>query len=156
MAGTLQHSPADVTARLLADLGVGTLLTSKAVADALAAGVFGLKVDEMPTFPDNVIVLRDTDGRGFGRFGWNGEQQESHGILFNVRATDFKTGWRKANALSVVLDQSIYQNTVTVEGVHYVVYQAARTTRVLRLGEEPGSKRVLFSLNALLNVRQAT
>jgi len=143
MAGSLAHSPADILRYSLIALGLG--------ADPTAVSpTWPIYVGAEPNVPDNVITLYDTEGRSDGRMNPTGERAEHHGIQVRVRAINHTTGYAKARAIAVALDESIVLTTVTISGTTYLIHAVSRTSDVIPLGKDVStSKRSLFTINAL-------
>lgn len=147
MPGPLTHSPADVIRHLLVNLGGGVLPS--------AGGSWPIYVDSEPDTPDSVITLYDTAGIIQGRTHIDGEIQEKHGILVRVRAASHTTGYTKARAIAVLMDETAKRDIVTIGGTNYFVNAITRTTDVIRLGKnKPTSNRNLFTINAIVSLRQ--
>ena len=150
MSGLLTHSPGAITAKLLQDLDLGS---DPLAAPAEAWPVF---VSNEPDSPDDVITVYDTLGRDQGFFQINGERQEQHGIQIRIRGKDYPTGYAKARAISVALDEDdgANQALVVMDTAEYLVYVVMRTSDVIALGRQvPISKRCLFTINALVSLR---
>jgi hypothetical protein len=143
MSGPLNHSPADVIAALLIDLGIG----GDAGADPLPE--WPVYVGSEPSSPDSTITVYDTAGRAFGRSMATGDLSEHHGFQVRVRARTHAGGWLKARAVAVALDRGVLHRTVTVGGRAYFVNVVNRESGPLALGKEvPATKRSLFTVNA--------
>lgn len=151
MPGILQHSCADILRRVLIALDLGTDPTQY----PNVLGEWPVYVDNEPSDPDNVLTVYDTSGRDGGRTMYDGERQENHGFQVRIRSSDHKTGFTRARAIAVTLDRNVYDEVVTLDGTAYLVHAVSRTSDVIRLGKAPGSKRSLFTINALATgVRQ--
>lgn len=149
MSGSLTHSPAEVVRQLLVDLSLGTLPS--------AGGSWPICATQELDSPDNAMTVYDTSGRLDGRTMTDGEQQEHYGFQVRVRSATHEAGHAKANAIAVALDQSVLLEVVTVETSVYLVQAVSRTTNVLPIGKETGlSKRSLFTINAVVSLRQTT
>jgi hypothetical protein len=153
MPGTLLYSPADVIRQMFIDLQQGS--------DPAGNTAWPVYAADEPSTPDNVITVYDTDGRDDGRTMPDGERQEHHGFQVRVRADDHPTGYAKARAIAVALDQSVTQRSVNLaggQGTHgYVVWSVSRTSDVLALGKEaPDSRRKLFTVNGVAHIRQVS
>lgn len=148
MSGLLAHSPADIVRRLLVALDLGEDPT------ATSSPAWSVYVGAEPDKPDNCITLFDTEGRISGNTQADGEIQEYHGIQIRVRATDYATGYAKARAIAVTLDAEVERDSVTISSDDYCVCSVTRTSDVIGLGmDKPASRRQLFTINALANVR---
>jgi hypothetical protein len=147
MSGLLTYSPADMVRRLLVALGQGTLPVSETTWPIYASNE--------PDTPDNCITVYDTAGKTNGRVHNTGEVQEHHGIMIRIRAVDFTTGWSKAGLISNCIDTSVLNNSLSLDGKTFIIYSITRTGNVLSIGKEsPTSRRNLFSLNAVVALRQ--
>lgn len=141
----LTHSPADVLARLLVEMGLA--------GDPDVEGAeWPARSEEEVAVPEGVITVFDTAGVDNGRDAF-GDRTEHHGIQVRVRSGTFPSGWAKAEALAVALD-GVHWDLVAVEGVTYLVHTVDRTGPVLRLGKERTSSRRLFTVNALISLTQ--
>ena len=146
MSGTLLHSPADIVAKLLMDLGQGI--------DSQSAGDWPVFVSQERNAPDNCITIYDTQGVQHGSFQSTGEVPEHHGFQVRLRSALPKPGYAKARAVAVALDESVDWRTVSLDGTTYTVFAATRKGSVLPLGDEPGTKRQLFTINYLVSLIQ--
>jgi len=147
MPGSLDHSPADVLRRVLIALGVGT--------DPALGGSWPIFAAGEPDKPDSAITVYDTTGTQQGRTHTDGEVQEHHGVQVRIRAASHSAGYAKARDVATALDRDLYQEIATLGAARYMIHAATRTSDVLTLGREsPTSKRTLFTLNAVLSVRQ--
>lgn len=149
MPGTLTRSPADIVRKLLIDLTLGSN----------GGASWPVFTDAEPNSPDECITVRDTQGRDGGRDMVTAERAEHHGVQIRVRAGTHAAGYTKARAIAVALDRDVYQEMVVVAagaGGSYKLHAITRTTDVIPLGKDvPGSKRSLFTLNALVSLRSA-
>ncbi|MCK9568737.1 minor capsid protein [Candidatus Pacearchaeota archaeon] len=149
MSGSLTHTPANVLQYLMVDLGLGTLPTS--------SGNWPIYNANEPDTPDNCITLRDVAGVTHGREQITGVIQEHEGIQIRIRSTDHATGWTKANAIKVALDSSIAMNSVSITTSTYMVHAVTRKSGPFDIGtESPSSKRRLFTINAVVSLRQVS
>lgn len=146
MPGLLQHSPAAIVRRLLINKGAGTDPTDKQAWPVFDSG----EADK----PDSAITVYDTEGHLQGREMIEGETHDFHGIMVQVRAAGHSAGYAKARAIAVLFDKSIYWNTIDIGTSKYTIQSIGRTSDVLALGKEPGTKRNLFTINALATLRQ--
>lgn len=152
MSGWLDNSPAEIAQQLLIDMKFGT---DPSVANSL----WPVYCDSVPEFPDSLICVQDTIGRGkygaaYDRLQINGERQEFHGLIVVVRAPTKKEAYAKARPLALAMDQNVLSNTVTVDGKTYYVFSTGRFGDLLDLGKEVGSNRSVLAVNAMISVRQ--
>lgn len=146
---SLQHSPADITRRALILLGLGTLPTSN--------GIWPVSAESEPDAPDECVTVYTTVGKDHGRTMIDGEMQQHYGIQIRVRSRTPTVGWVKADtvATTIAARNQVYDLTVVIESSVYLVHCFANIGDVLPLGKEaPTSKRNLFTINALLSVKQ--
>lgn len=148
MSGSLTHSQAEVVQYLLADLGHGILPSDLPGSWP----IYALK--EVDT-PDDLITVYDTVGRNQGKTQFDGEVQEMHGVQIRIRAALNYLGRRKAREIQVGLDPVRLKN-VTVESSVYLVHSLSRSGDVNSLGNEPNTKRELFTVNFLVALRQVS
>lgn len=145
MPGTLTHSPADILRYALASLGLGSLAP---------ASPWPVYAGQEPSSPDDCITVYDVAGTDSG-YVQQGERQEQHGWQVRIRGQDHATGYTKARAVAVALDEDLYHLTVTIGAASYLIWSATRTSDVLALGlESPASQRHLFTVNGTICVRQ--
>jgi len=150
VSGTLSHTPADIVRRVLIALSGGTLPS--------ASGAWPIYCGTLPDEPDAAAVVTDTAGTIDGHLQPGGEAQEHYGVQVTVRNAVYDTGHDKANALAILLDQSVRLTAITIGSSDYVVYAITRSSGVLHAGRDAGrdagSKRHLFTLNAVVSLRQ--
>jgi hypothetical protein len=149
MPGPMAHTPADVIRKLLTDLGLG------AYPPATPWPVYW---PNEPTSPDDVITVKDTSGRDGGRIQPTGERAIHHGFQVRIRSGLDRAGARKANAIAIALD-GVYRRVVvmqsgTAEEGTYLVHQVTRAEPLSLGTENPTSKRVIFTINGLVTLRQ--
>ena len=145
MADLLTHSPADVIAKLLVDLGLG----SDVEADVV--GQWPVSVASEPPSPDNALTVYNTAGRLQGRIQFNGDHDVAYGFTVRVRAVTSDVGFVKATALAAGLD-SVVRRVVTREGFSYLVHSISRTTPVVPGGREGTSSRELHTINGVVTL----
>ena len=143
---SLTHSPADVIRWLLIDLGLGT--------DPSVSGSWPIHTSSEPDSPDNSISVYDTAGIKDGRIQRTGETREHSGIMLQIRGVTQPIAWAKANAANIILDESIDKSLITISSTDYIVYAVTRHSGPLSLGREPGTNRFLFTINAVVALRQ--
>ena len=147
MSGSLDHSPSQIIRQMLVDLSLGTLPSEDDDWPIFATNE--------PDTPDSVITVYDTLGKLDGRTQVDGKLQIHHGFQVRIRDANTRNGYSKANAIAIALDESTYQETVTISDSIYLVHSVSRTTDVLPIGKEtPTSKRNIFTINATATLRQ--
>ena len=103
-------------------------------------------VDGMADEFDQAVFIQDQVGLDFGR-RQRGKTERHPGIKIIIRALDHQTGFSLANAVANALDSSTMM-TVSVNGVSHYVQSIYKTSTIIRLGEEVGKRRQLWSINA--------
>jgi hypothetical protein len=145
MPGSFDTPVSDVLRRAFIALGLG--------ADPPATP-WPIFISNLPNSPNNAVVIYDQTGRDRGRRMVDGERTEMHGIQVVVRSREYKPGWVKARNIAVAFDE-FDRYEITIDGHNYLIHSASRTTEVIDAGEEEGvSENRMFSLNAVVNVRQ--
>jgi hypothetical protein len=145
VAGSLTKSPGFVVARLLVDLGLGSLYNANLT--------WPVYVGVEPNVPDEVVTVFDTAGRMLGSL-MTGQQQEMHGVQVRVRARTQEAGYTKCRQIAVGLD-AVTLRTITIGGTTYLINNFNRTTDVIFLGQQkPESTRYIHVVNLLAHVRQ--
>lgn len=148
MSGILDHQPAFIVRKLLIALGLGT-------EPALNNTNWPIQDTVEPDAPDNTITVYDTSGRKQTRTMNEGRVFELHGIQLRIRGINSGVGYAKARTLAVALDESVYQNMVTIGSSQYTIQNISRVGDVLNLGlEVPKSKRHIFTINAMACLRK--
>lgn len=143
----LLHSPADVVAYLLAELGVGSQPSASAAWPVFVSGE--------PDTPDNCITVYDTDGNDHGRNMVTGEIMGHRGVQIRVRSTTHQVGYLRADLISETLAE-IYDRTVSISGTAYTVHCFTGIGDVISIGRDrPQGSRRVFTLNALVDLKQA-
>ena len=146
----LVHSPADIVAQLLIDLGLGT--------DPTTNGTWPIYVGREPTIPDNCITVYDTAGVDDGRSMIDGETWNHYGFQVRVRSVDHRTGWVKADTISSTMAMNVLRTSTTITDsdgtkTNYRIQCIARIGDTLKLGKEvPTSKRDIFTVNATMTL----
>lgn len=148
MANNLLHSPAEIIRKLLVDLALG--------AEPSATATWPVYDANEPATPDNCITVYDTQGRDYGRMMIDGSLVGPNGFQVRVRAKDHPTGWLKADSIQKALAEIVYQRMVYVESSDYFIHCISTIGDVLSLGKDPNSNRRLFTINAVVTVRQLT
>ena len=140
-------SPADIVAQLMIDEGQAT--------DPADRNDWPVYVGTTPKKPDEVIAVFDTTGRKDGRSMIDGETFTHKGIQVSFRAGKKATCFSKAKGVKVWVDQAVYQDSVVLDGLTDDVHCLSRTGPLLYAGQDPESRRYLYTLNALVTYREA-
>jgi hypothetical protein len=163
MSGSLDHSPEDVLRCLLIELDCGILPTSKS---PLVNGDWPIYVSSLPNLPDQVITIKGTTGRFDGRSMRSGQKFEFHGVQIMVRGINQNDAQIKANEIKQVIDTEIRNETVVIpldvgtgtglDDSTYKVQNVSRSSGPIPLGKEQDSNRFLFTINAVISLRQVS
>lgn len=153
----MTDSEAEILRQYSSDAGLGTIPTG--VAGTLPA--WSMFVGGEPSDPDNCITFYDTDGPDDGRSMVTGEVVGPGGVQVRIRATDYRTGWAKANAIRdrymLVASGFPYRTAVTVSARNYVLECVVGIGNVIPLGKMlPQNRLSLFTLNVLVRAREAS
>lgn len=153
MTGALTDSPARITSLMLIDLGLGTT--------GGGGGSWPVTTSQTPDSPDEVIGVFDTTGRKDGRAMVDGMTFFKYGIMVRIRSGTHTSGFTKAHAVAIALDENVLRKQVNVGASIYIVQAVSRTGSVNVVGKEPiggqgqlVSRRNLFTINAVVSLRQ--
>lgn len=144
----LDHSPADILAAWLIAEGYGTRPS--------ANGLWPIYVNFMPGGNNEAICVYDTVGTNDGRSHRDGELIEHPGIQIRFRANDHRTGYYKADTIAKEGLDTINQAPAVINSSNYLIQNAKRTGNINSLGEDPATRKRIFTVNALLTVSQVT
>lgn len=153
MPGLLDHSPADITSRVLIALGLGVDPDDANEAADLEGWPVHVSVE--PDVPDNVITVYNTQGVQHSSNQYDGEVNEHYGIQVKVRARTDTEGWTKAVTVAQTMDKSIYDELLTIGSSNYKLQSFGRTSAVLPIGQDPGVRdTVSFTINGMVSIRK--
>jgi len=147
---SLSHHHAQIIARLLVGLGLGTL--------AGEGGAWPVYYRREPPTPDDVITVYGTaGGRSGGRVMISGAYLGYYGFQVRVRSQSPSDGYAKADEIATTLAEGCYQEYVEIDGVTYFIHAVSGIGDVMDLNKEtPASKRNIFTVNAVASIdRQA-
>ena len=84
----------------------------------------------------------------------NGTVNEHPGIQLRIRARNYETGRAKIEDIAAALD-AVVRDTIVIGSSTYRLQNVSRTTPIVPLGYEPGTKRrIAFTVNYLLTVKK--
>ena len=147
MSGNLTHPPSDIVRRLLITKGYGTLPS--------ASGSWPIFHLNEPDNPDNCITIYNTENNDQGRVQFSLARTEYFGVQIRVR--DKSSSGVKARTIASALDSAIYRDTVTISSSTYLVQSVNKITGPIYLGRnQPNSNLSLFTINAVVDVKQTT
>lgn len=106
--------------------------------------------------PDQIVEVRDTEPKRFGRVQVTGEESQLWAFQITVRSLMDTDGFTKMNSIEILLEQSTYSQQVTLPSGHvYQIGSITRTSGPMNLGRETGaSKRFLRTYNAVFSLLQ--
>lgn len=144
---TLDHSPAEVIARLLVERGLGT--------DPDVYGTWPIYDSSEPDLPDQLVTVLDIAGSDDGVDMTSGDHWEHYGVRVFIRARTFSVGYPKAQAIAAQLDGEDGDDAVVdVGSKRYHVKSVHRITEVIPLGKETTvSRRDRFQMDARITIR---
>lgn len=146
MPGTIAHSPADIVRQALVSGGLGTSPEDELAWPVSFAGE--------RSSPDELITVYDTEGSDLGRNSKDYERSVYQGILVRIRSSTPRSGHVKSEAVREFLN-NIQHLVVTIDSDSYCLQTVILRSGPLALGKDsPTSKRNLFTINALVYVRQ--
>ena len=101
----------------------------------------------------NAGAVYDTPGINDPR-QMNGSWPIHHGIQLKIRSQSHEVGYVKIEALASALDE-IDHDSVIINGVTYNIQNVSRTSSIIPLGLEEGTKRrYLFTLNFITTIKK--
>ena len=147
MSGSLDHSPAQVLAELLVDLGLATAVSS--------SGSWPAYVSVLPDSPDEAIAITNTQGKHDGRSMTDGTVYEHYGYQVLARSLSDANVWGKVNAIAIAFD-GVERVYVPLGSTTYRIQAISRLSTPLFIGYDDASKRRMYSLNGFVCMRQMT
>lgn len=146
----LGHSPAYVLRTLLVELGVAV----EPIVGNTTTSWQAFTSNE-PDLPDDCITTTDTSGRLDGRLAISGETVEHYGVQIRIRSSVFHEGWRKANEISTVLDEAVYNEALVIDSAQYLIHAVTKSGGIANLGRDrPSGNRSLFTLNVTIDIQR--
>lgn len=146
----MTHSPSDIVAQLLINLG---LVTNPTLVQS-----WPVFVGNEPTDPDNTITVFDYDGPNHGRTQPDGTMQGPQGIQIRVRSKIHTVGWTKADTICDRIQArtgGCYKVDVTINGTRYHLHSFCNISQVIPIGKEsPTSTRRVFVINCGVTIDQ--
>lgn len=150
MAGTLGHSPAQVVAQLLVDMGYGV------TPDVRTPTAWASHYGSEPALPDEVLTTRLTGGLSEGTTQFDGVDQERYALQVRVRSMNEDSGWVKANAITVGL-HAVNNRLVNVDGTQYLVSTIESRGKVQSLSKgDPASSLSIHVSNFMAQIDQVS
>ena len=123
------------------------------MSDPSDGSAFPLWISHMQDKPSNAGAIYDTSGIIEQR-QMNGLVPTHQGIQIRIRTINYETGYAKIESIASALDE-VFDQTVEIDPEEYVIQNISKTTPIVPLGLEGGTKRrFLFTANFLLTIRK--
>ena len=157
MSGLLLHSPAEIAAKALVDMGLGFDPDASLPSTPWLCSAH-VEMDA----PDDVMTVTDAAGDDGPRDMNSGTVARHHGLAIKFRASISNVAWQKAQAVRNALETQVAGMSVSVaakDGVPAATYRIACFSRIgslLPLGLEAGSNRYGVSLNFMAAIRMTS
>lgn len=156
---TLTHSPARVTQQVLIDLGLAVDPDLRAPPAQQPDWVV-TRHKKLPAAPDRVVWVVNTTGQDDGRAQFTGELLQHYGVQVGVRGRTEDDAWERAATVRAGLAEDatgrvawVGETSERPDQTPYLVNSYNRVPAPVRVGQEAGSDRFLFTLNPLMSVR---
>lgn len=155
MSGVLKHTPAEIIAQLIDDVGLANL-EDTGTGDPITG--WTLFSNHLPPEPEQVIFVKDTTGSLHKRDHVTGVTGEHYGIqLMSRSSVDPVTPYLKLKAVSEYFDTSISRETVSLVDLdddtvvrNYRVNTINRVTPVAPAGND--GRIFFFAFNCLVSI----
>lgn len=105
-----------------------------------------------PDKPDQLVSILSSMPKIEGRLQKTGSRIIKPGVQVLVRSFDPRKGFNKAEQIRKHLDEELYGAVVEMERNNYALQSAVLNGGVLSLGEEPQTRRHLFTVNCFLTL----
>ena len=103
----------------------------------------------------NAGAVYDTTGVNDMR-SMTGEWPQHPGIQLRIRSDNYETGYKKIEDIAHLLDE-VANNTIKIDDLEYKIQNVSRTSSIVSLGVESGTRRRFgFTVNFLLSLRELT
>jgi len=146
----LQLSPAEVITRYIID----TLALMTDPDDRADWPLYSTSLPDGDNVKANVGCVFDTTGVSDQR-SMNGTWPEHPGIQLRIRARNHKTGYQKIEVVAKALDE-VAAASITIGSLEFEIQNVRRTSPIVPLGIEEGKRRVNFTVNFLITIRELT
>lgn len=147
----LQASPASIMAYYI----IEELEEMTDPSDADVWPLFTSHLPDLDNIKTNCGAIYDTTGVNDLR-SMNGGVPQHPGIQIRIRSDDYETGYVKIEDIGNALDEVINQS-FTIGDLEYELQNVSRTSPIVSLGMEEGTKRRFhFTINFLLTIRELT
>lgn len=143
MTGKLSHRPSQMIQQLLINNGFGT--------DPSTNSSWPVFYAREPDRNDNQITVLDRAGITGPRLGLPSIRHVHRGLQILIRGLPEQTAYDKNEQVTEYLDQTLYDEILTIDSSSYRIYTVTRVGDTQPLGVEPElSKRFIFSTNLLV------
>ncbi len=123
------------------------------MSDPSSGSAFPLWISHMQDKPSNAGAIYDTSGIIEQR-QMSGLVPTHQGIQIKIRALSYETGYAKIEDIASALDE-VFDESVEISAEEYVLQNIGRSSPIVPLGIEGGTKRrFLFTINYLLTLRK--
>lgn len=153
MSGQLYHTPAEIVAQLIADLGLADVQGTGTGVAPTGWTVFAL---HFPEDPEQAIFVKDTAGRLHGRSQPTGVTGEHYGIQVLARSSeDPAASYRRVKLLLEYFDTQVKRDEVILVDQNsiartYRVNAITRTSPAIPAGSD--GRRYFYSGNAVASI----
>ncbi len=147
----LQASPASILAYYI----INTLAKMTDPSDAANWPIYVSHLPDGSGIKTNAGAIYDTVGTRDLR-SMNGGVSEHPGIQIRIRSDVYETGYVKIEDIANTLDE-VVNASVEIGALEYEIQNVSRTSPIVSLGVEPGTKRRFhFTINFILTIRELT
>ncbi len=152
VSDSIQTSPAYVLASYIIDQAIGVMTDPD---DGLDWPLYVSYSPDHQEAKTDIGTVYDTTGLKDGRF-MEGPVVQHYGVQLRIRSDLHTIGWAKAEAIAVALD-AVHNQNITINAVEYQIQNVSRTSPVISLGIEKGTKnRRLFTVNFMVTLKRIT
>ena len=153
LSGTGSNKLLASPASILAYYIINTLGTFTSPADGSTWPLFETHLPDGRNVEDNSAVIFDTTGVKDGRL-MTGLVPMHFGILVRLRSLDHEIGYAKVEDLAADLD-TVLRAEVSIGANDYIIQNVSRSSPIVPLGIEEGTKRrFVFTINFLVSLRK--
>ena len=146
----LQLSPAEVITRYIID----TLALMTDPDDRDDWPLYACSLPDGNNVKANAGGVFDTVGLSDQR-SMNGTWPEHPGIQLRIRARNHAIGYKKIEVVGNALDK-VAAASITIGSLEFEIQNIRRTSPIVHLGSEENKRRVNFTINFLITIRELT
>ena len=133
---------------------LSTYLTDEGLFENDLSEDWALYISHLPDTPSKIAVLYDTPGSIDGRYMNTGETVEHYGMQIFIRGDDYQETFSKLRVALEALEL-VENESVTVGANSYTIHAVSRTSSIISLGAEEGSKRrVSWTTNLMVSITE--